>query len=216
METFKVKQVFILFFMLLAGSAVFLIPKMSKGMDVAETVQSEKPENLPYATFGGGCFWCMESEFRSLEGVVYTRSGYEGGHLDDPSYRDVTTGKTGHAEAVQVYYDPEKISYRQLADYFLRKAHDPTQKDRQGVDVGPQYRSVIFYHDAEQQKTAQEAIAAAEADKVWKDPIVTEITEESRFWDAEEYHQQYYEKYEEENGQPHIRVLLKKKKKGAL
>jgi len=185
----------------------------AKGIDVAETVQSQKPDNLPVATLAGGCFWCLESEFRSVDGVVYTRVGYEGGHVENPTYQQITTGKTGHAEAIEVYYDPEIVSYRELVDYFLRKAHDPTQKNRQGVDVGPQYRSAIFYHNDEQKRIAKEAITAAEEDNVWKNPIVTELSPKSTFWLGEDYHQQYYEKYEEETGRPHVRVLMKQKNK---
>jgi peptide-methionine (S)-S-oxide reductase len=185
----------------------------SKGMDVAETIKSEKPDNLPIATLAGGCFWCLESEFRALEGVVFTISGYSGGDLENPTYQDITTGKTGHAEVTDIYYDPEIITYRELVDYFLRKAHDPTQLNRQGVDKGTQYRSAIFYHNEEQKKIAEDAIAAAEAEKVWKDPIVTTLEPLDTFWPAEDYHQQYYEKYEQANGRPHIRVLLKQKNK---
>ena len=195
---------------------VFLIypySPLAKGMDVASTITPEKPENLPHLTLGGGCFWCLESEFRSLEGVVYTRVGYAGGDVDHPSYREVSGSKTGHAEAVQVYYDPDKITARELLDYFLLKAHDPTQLNHQGVDQGPQYRSVIFYRTAEEKQLAQEAIDAANASKKWKDPIVTTLEPLGTFWDAEEYHQQYYEKYEAETGKPHIRVLIKKQKK---
>lgn len=185
----------------------------SKGMDVADTIKTEKPDNLPVATLAGGCFWCVESEFRALNGVVYTVSGYTGGELENPTYQDITTGKTGHAEATDIYYDPDIITYRELVDYFLRKAHDPTQLNRQGVDKGTQYRSAIFYHDEEQKKIAEEAIAAVTADKVWKDEIVTTLEPLTKFWPAEEHHQQYYEKYEEANGRPHIRVLLKQKNK---
>ena len=139
---------FILFAVLLAAIPLF----SAKGMDVATTIQEKIPENTPYASFAGGCFWCMESEFRRLEGVLYTRSGYEGGTLDNPTYEDITTGRTGHAETVEIYYDPEKITYRELADHFLRRAHDPTTLNRQGVDEGTQYRSAIFYHDEAQKK----------------------------------------------------------------
>ena len=185
----------------------------SKSMEIAQTVKTVKPDDLPIATLAGGCFWCLESEFRALDGVVFTISGYTGGELDNPTYQDITTGKTGHAEATDIYYNPEIITYRELVDYFLRKAHDPTQLNRQGVDKGTQYRSAIFYHDAEQKKIAEEAIAAADADKVWKDKIVTTLEPLATFWPAEEYHQQYYEKYEQANGRPHIRVLLKQKNK---
>ncbi|NCO02655.1 MAG: peptide-methionine (S)-S-oxide reductase MsrA [Alphaproteobacteria bacterium] len=181
-------------------------------MEVSQTVQDTIPENAEVTTLAGGCFWCIESEFRSLEGVLYTRVGYEGGTTDNPTYRDITTGKTGHAEAVEIYFDNSKITYRELLDYFLTKAHDPTQKDRQGVDVGTQYRSAIFYHDEAQKQAAEAAITAATLSKVWKNPIVTEISPKSTFWEGEDYHQQYYEKYEAETGRPHIRVLLKKQK----
>lgn len=189
------------------------LPTTSQGMNVSETIRSEKPDNLPVATLAGGCFWCLESEFRALDGVVYTVSGYTGGDLDNPTYKDITTGKTGHAEATDIYFDPKIISYRELLDYFLRKAHDPTQLNRQGVDKGTQYRSAIFYHDKAQKIEAENAIKAATQDHIWKDKIVTEITTAPQFWPAEEYHQQYYEKYEKETGRPHIRVLLKNKKK---
>lgn len=196
-----------------AGFFYFISSGQSKGMDVADTIKTEKPENLPVATLAGGCFWCLESEFRALNGVVYTISGYTGGEMKNPTYQDITTGKTGHAEATDIYFDPSVISYRELVDFFLRKAHDPTQMNRQGVDVGTQYRSAIFYHNEQQKKDAEEAIKAATEDKVWKDKIVTTIEPSQTFWPAEDYHQQYYEKYEDANGRPHIRVLLKKKKK---
>ncbi len=186
--------------------------KQSKGMDVATTIKTTKPDNLPIATLAGGCFWCLESEFRALNGVVYTISGYSGGEIDNPTYQDITTGKSGHAEVTDIYYDPDKITYRELLDYFFIKAHDPTQLNRQGVDRGTQYRSAIFYHDEEQKKIAQKAIAEINAKKVWKDKIVTTLEPLSKFWPAEDYHQQYYEKYEQANGRPHIRVLLKEKR----
>jgi len=180
---------------------------------VAETIKTEKPDNLPIATLAGGCFWCLESEFRALNGVVYTISGYSGGELDNPTYRDITTGKTGHAEVTDIYYDPEIVTYRELVDYFLQNAHDPTQLNRQGVDRGTQYRSAIFYHDEEQKRIAEEAIKATDEAKIWKKSIVTTLEPLQKFWPAEEYHQQYYEKYETANGRPHIRMLLKQQKK---
>lgn len=188
-------------------------PNSSKGMEVSDTIKTEKPDDLPVATLAGGCFWCLESEFRALKGVVFTISGYTGGDLENPTYQDITTGKTGHAEATDIYYDPDLISYRELVDYFLRKAHDPTQLNRQGVDKGTQYRSAIFYHDAAQKKAAEEAIKATDEAKIWKDKIVTTLEPAQTFWPAEDYHQQYYEKYEAANGRPHIRVLMKHQKK---
>lgn len=172
------------------------------------------PEDKPKATFAGGCFWCLESEFRNRPGVLYTRVGYSGGTLENPTYRDITTGRTGHAEAVEIYYDPTLTDYAALLDHFLRRAHNPTTLNRQGVDEGPQYRSVIFTHDAAQDRLAREAIHRIDGEGVHKNPIVTEIAPALHFWPAEEEHQQYYEKYERMTGQPHIRVILKNKSKG--
>lgn len=203
---------FIILF-LSVGLFLNLYSPQTKALEVSETIQKEKPDNAEVATFAGGCFWCLESEFRGLNGVLYTIVGYEGGDLANPLYKDVTTGNSGHAEAVEIYYDPNKITYKELLDHFLRKAHDPTQINRQGVDVGPQYRSAIFYSNEEQKLAAIEAIKTAEADKIWKKPIVTEILPKSKFWKAEDYHQQYYEKYKQETGRDHIRVILKEKKK---
>lgn len=167
------------------------------------------PENFPKATFAGGCFWCLESEFRNRPGVVFTRSGYSGGTVENPTYAMITTGTTGHAETVEIYYDPAKTDFQTLVDHFLRHAHDPTTRDRQWVDKGTQYRSAIFYHDDEQRKIAAEAIARIDAEKIYPSLIVTRIAPATVFWPAEEYHQQYYEKYEKERGQPHLRVILK-------
>lgn len=195
-------------------AALWAFPLFSsaKGLNVASTVQDKLPENTPYASFAGGCFWCMESEFRRLDGVVYTRSGYEGGTTENPTYEQVSSGRTGHTETTEIYFDPAKISYRDLVDHFLRRAHDPTTLNAQGVDEGTQYRSAIFYHDEEQKKSVEEVIAQVTADKAWKDPIVTEVLPQEKFWPAEEYHQQYYEKYEEKTGRPHIRALYKMQK----
>lgn len=192
--------------------AIFYPAQNARSMDVAESIKDSKPDGYPTLVLGGGCFWCLESEFRALNGVVYTRSGYAGGDLDDPGYRDVTTGKTGHAEAVEVTYDPKIITEKDLLTFFLTKAHDPTQLNHQGVDVGPQYRSVIFYADDAQKAKAEALIKQIEKDKIWKNPIVTTLEPRVHFWEAEEYHQQYYEKYEKANGRKHIRVLLKHKK----
>lgn len=200
------------FLMMILALLVAIPAASAKGLTVASTVQDKLPEGAPHASFAGGCFWCMESEFRRLEGVLFTRSGYEGGTKENPSYEDVTTGKTGHAETVEIYYDPQKITYRELADHFLRRAHDPTTLNAQGVDEGTQYRSAIFYHDEAQKKDAEAAIKAATEDKAWKDPIVTTVEPAVKFWPAEDYHQQYYEKYEEKTGAPHVRAWYKMKK----
>lgn len=176
---------------------------------MTETVQ---PPQAPYATFAAGCFWCVESEFKRLDGVLFTRAGYEGGHTDNPTYEDVCTGRTGHAEAIEIYFDPKKITYRELLDHFLTRAHDPTQLNGQGPDLGTQYRSAIFYNDEDQLKQAQEAIAAVEASGRWKSPIVTTLEPQSRFWVAEDYHQQYYDKYEAGRGIPHPNHMRKRLK----
>ncbi len=148
---------------------------------------------MEMATFGAGCFWGVEMRFRQLPGVSDVAVGYEGGKLDNPTYRDVCTDKTGHAEVVQVTFDPAKVSYRQLLDLFFA-LHDPTQRNRQGPDWGTQYRSVIFFHSPEQQAAAQETIAALTRDQVFSKPIVTEVAPAQSFWRAEEYHQRYLEK----------------------
>ena len=148
---------------------------------------------LETATFAAGCFWHVEDTFRTVEGVVSTEVGFEGGHFDKPTYRDVCTDRTGHAESVKITFDPAKVSYRKLLETFFQ-LHDPTTVDRQGPDVGTQYRSVIFYATPEQK---EQAIAyRAELDKSgrYRRPIATEIAPVSTFWKAEEYHQQYYEK----------------------
>ena len=176
-------------------------------------LMSEKPEGYPTATFAGGCFWCTESEYRALDGVLFTRTGYMGGELENPTYQDITTGKTGHAEVIEITFDPSKTTYDMLVEFFLTKAHDPTQMNRQGVDVGTQYRSAIFPADDEQEAIAKKAIERVDMNRVHDKSIVTVIEPIATFWEAEEYHQQYYEKYEAENGAPHIRVVMKKGKK---
>ena len=143
------------------------------------------------ATFGAGCFWGVEAAFRQLDGVTKTRVGYTGGHLDNPTYEDVCSHTTGHAEAVEVTYDPERISYEELLDVFWRK-HDPTQLNRQGWDIGDNYRSVVFVHD-EPQRAAAEASKEREQAS-WSRPIVTQIEPAQTFYEAEDYHQQYLEK----------------------
>lgn len=145
------------------------------------------------ATFGAGCFWGVEETFRKLDGVVNTAVGYAGGTMEDPSYEDVCTDQTGHAEVVQVEFDPGKISYRQLLDVFWAN-HDPTTRNRQGPDVGRQYRSVVFFHSPEQKAEAEESKRALEKTGRFKRPIVTEIEAAGPFYRAEEYHQRYLEK----------------------
>lgn len=145
------------------------------------------------ATFGAGCFWGVELRFQQVPGVTATAVGYEGGKLDQPSYRDVCTDATGHAEVVEVDFDPAKVSYQDLLDLFF-ELHDPTQRNRQEPDWGTQYRSAIFFHSAEQEKAAKETIARLTAEKRFPKPIVTQVVPAQTFWRAEEYHQKYLEK----------------------
>ncbi len=143
------------------------------------------------ATFGAGCFWGVEAEFRKVDGVVEAAVGYSGGTTKSPTYKDVCSGATGHAEVIEVEYDPSKVSYEELLEVFW-KNHDPTTPNRQGWDVGTQYRSAIFYHSPEQKAAAQ--ASKEKAQERFKKPIVTEITSASEFYRAEEYHQRYFEK----------------------
>lgn len=149
--------------------------------------------NFETATFGGGCFWCTEAVFKQINGVVKTTVGYSGGSVENPTYEQVCTGKTGHAEVCQVVFDPEKVSYVDLLNVFF-KTHDPTTLNRQGADVGTQYRSVIFYHNEAQKNLAIEFISKLEREKVFNDPIVTTVEPIKNFHKAEEYHQNYFEK----------------------
>ncbi len=193
----KTAKILILFMFI----ALFASPAMAaNGKDLMET----KPEGYPVAIFAGGCFWCTESEYRRLDGVLFTRVGYIGGHMDNPKYEDTHDSKSGHAEAVEVTYDPKKISYRKLVDFFLKEAHDPTELNRQGPDVGTQYRSAIFYANDDEKKIAQDAIDDLTKAKKYDKPIVTTLEQAGTFWLGEDYHQQYFEKYEKKTGQPHI------------
>ena len=156
------------------------------------------------ATLGGGCFWCLDAAFRQLEGVEKVESGYAGGRVANPTYRDVCTGMTGHAEVVQVTFDPSVISYRDLLGVFF-KIHDPTTKDRQGADVGTQYRSVVLYHTPEQRDTAEQVIEELSRNQVWDDAIVTEVAPLTAFYPAERYHQDYYAN---NPGQPYCQIVI--------
>lgn len=151
---------------------------------------------FPYenATFAGGCFWGVEKLLENIPGVIDAVSGYTGGTTDNPTYKQVSTGKTGHAESVQVTFDPNIITYKELLEYFWR-LHDPTQENRQGPDIGTQYRSAIFYHNKEQRRIAEESKAAFNAKKVFERPAVTEISPAGKFYPAEEYHQNYYDNH---------------------
>jgi peptide-methionine (S)-S-oxide reductase len=148
--------------------------------------------NEQTAVFGGGCFWCIETVFKRMAGVTASESGYMGGHVENPSYRQVCGGNTGHVEVVRVTFDPSVVSYRDLLDVFFT-VHDPTTLDRQGNDVGKQYRSVIFYGSEEQKLEAEAKIRELEAQKAWPDPIVTAVEPAKQFYIAEDYHQDYYD-----------------------
>ncbi len=150
-----------------------------------------KPANAAVATFAGGCFWCMEGPYDALDGVISTTSGYIGGTKKDPTYQEVSSGRTGHTEAVQIVYDPAKITYEKLLDVFWHNI-DPTAANRQFCDSGSQYRSGIFYHDESQKKAADVSRAALDKSKPFKGTIVTEITAATTFYAAEDYHQDYY------------------------
>ena len=143
------------------------------------------------ATLGGGCFWCTEAIFEEIEGVYDVISGYSGGSVISPSYREVTTGRTGHAEVIQIRFNPSVISYKEILDVFF-KTHDPTTLNRQGADIGTQYRSVIFYHSENQRKAALEEISSLEKAGIYKDPVVTSVEAYANFYLAEDYHQNYF------------------------
>jgi peptide-methionine (S)-S-oxide reductase len=145
------------------------------------------------ATLAGGCFWCLEAVYNELRGVQRVVSGYAGGTLANPTYQQVCTGATGHAEAVQITYDPDEVSFKELLDVFFT-IHDPTTLNRQGADVGTQYRSAIFYHTPQQRSVAEREIAEMSAQGIWDDPIVTEVVPLEEFYPAEEYHQRYFER----------------------
>jgi methionine-S-sulfoxide reductase len=155
------------------------------------------PERTEKATFGAGCFWQVEEEFRGLPGVIDTAVGYEGGHVDNPTYEQVCAGNTGHTEVAQIEFDPERISYEELLFKYF-DIHDPTQLNRQGPDVGFQYRSVVFAHSDEQAKIAKDVIARVQ--KRHRDPVMTEIEPAAPFWRAEDYHQCYLQKRREQGG----------------
>jgi peptide-methionine (S)-S-oxide reductase len=148
-------------------------------------------QNKETATLAGGCFWCLEAVFDNLQGVLDVVSGYSGGHVPDPTYSEVTTGRTGHAEVVQVTFDPTVISFAEILEVFFT-IHDPTTLNRQGADVGTQYRSAVFYHSPEQKATVEQVVKDLEKQRVWDNPIVTQVVPFEVFYPAEDYHQEYY------------------------
>lgn len=154
--------------------------------------QTEQAQKRETATFGAGCFWCVEAVFERVKGVSKVESGYSGGHVKNPNYKEVCSGETGHAEVVHMEFDPGIISYTSLLEIFF-KTHDPTTLNRQGADVGTQYRSVVFYHNMEQEETARNLIEELDQAEIWNDPIVTTLESFSEFYSAEQYHQEYFE-----------------------
>ena len=159
------------------------------------------------ATFGAGCFWCVEAVFERLDGVKDVMPGYTGGHKNNPTYKEICTGMTGHAEVAQVTYDSKIITFNELLDMFW-KSHDPTTRNRQGNDIGTQYRSAIFYHNDEQKLLAEESKLKVDNSRIFTNPIVTEITKLDKFWPAEDYHNDYYANNMD---QPYCRIVIKPK-----
>ncbi|MBM3266727.1 MAG: peptide-methionine (S)-S-oxide reductase MsrA [Candidatus Sericytochromatia bacterium] len=163
-----------------------------------------KAEPAEVATLGGGCFWCIEAIYQELRGVRKVESGYSGGAAANPSYEEVGSGKSGHAEVVQITFDPRSVTYRDLLEVFFT-VHDPTTPDRQGADVGPQYRSVVFYHSPAQKAVAEAVMSEIARQRVWKDPLVTELVPFKAFYKAEVYHQQYYAR---NPNQPYCAIVI--------
>src|SRR5215510_3332405 len=184
--------------LLAAGAAILIFAAVSlavmgdhkeSAMGGVESMNSTGKKEV--ATLAGGCFWCLEAVYNDLRGVEKVVSGYSGGRVANPTYEQVCTGKTGHAEVIQITFDPQAISYKELLDVFFT-IHDPTTLNRQGADAGTQYRSAVFYHSPEQKEVSDKVIADITAAKIWKDQIVTEVTKLNVFYPAEDYHQEYF------------------------
>ncbi|MFN8309338.1 MAG: peptide-methionine (S)-S-oxide reductase MsrA [Chitinophagales bacterium] len=181
-------------------------PEKNQKME-SKTTATTSPENVDTITLGGGCYWCVEAIYQRLEGVLKVESGFSGGHVKNPAYREVCTGETGHAEVVQITYDKTKTSLDEIFKVFFT-VHDPTTLNRQGDDVGTQYRSAIFYRNEEQKKVAESVIADLEKAHVYSDKIVTEVTPFSVFYKAEDYHQNYFN---EHGSQPYCQIVIRPK-----
>jgi peptide methionine sulfoxide reductase msrA/msrB len=188
MKTFLFIAILILFGLFLVGFQALNKPDQEKSADMIKN-----NSKIQTATFAGGCFWCVESDFEKVDGVLQVISGYTGGHTENPTYQQVSAGGTGHVEAVQVFYDPQKVTYKQLLDFFWRHV-DPTDPGGQFVDRGSQYRTVIFYHNDRQKRLAEASKRELEASGRFDKPIVTEIVKFTKFYNAEDYHQDYYKK----------------------
>lgn len=187
----KVIRISLIYFSILLMSCHTQAQNQNKDRIIMPKDMIQDEEELGIATFGNGCFWCTEAIFLELEGVKSVKSGYSGGHVKNPGYREVTQGKTGHAEAIQLTYDPSLITFAEILEVFW-STHDPTTLNRQGNDVGPQYRSVIFYHNESQKKQAIHFKNKLNEENAFGKPVVTEITAFSEFYIAEDYHQNYY------------------------
>lgn len=171
--------------------AAWAVSTMAQGQKTNANPMNPNSPDLQKATFGGGCFWCTEAVFLSVKGVFKVESGYSGGSVKNPSYKEVCTGLTGHAEVIQITYNPKEVSYEDLVEIFWN-THDPTTLNRQGADEGTQYRSAVFYHTEEQKKVAEQYKQQLEATHTYKNPIVTEISPLKNFYVAEDYHQNYF------------------------
>ena len=206
-----------IFMKYLLTAVIALLPMLSSCETEKNADKREDSRTMPEipkdvvtetATLGGGCYWCLEAAYRQLDGVYKVTSGFMGGSVKNPTYDEVCTGKTGHAEVLQIVFDPKKISYERLLAWFW-DLHDPTTLNRQGNDIGTQYRSVIFYHSDEQKKVAEASKKAAA--KLFDDPIVTEITQASKFYPAPDEHQDYY--FNNKNKNPYCRYVIEPKLK---
>ncbi|HUW49171.1 MAG TPA: peptide-methionine (S)-S-oxide reductase MsrA [Patescibacteria group bacterium] len=169
-----------------------------------EKSRTNSPKRIEVTTLGGGCFWCTEAVFSQLKGVEEIKPGYSGGNIENPSYEQVSTGKTGHAEVAQITFDPAVISFKEILQIFF-STHDPTSLNRQGTDIGTQYRSVIFYHDDEQKAIAEQVIKEFSDEGAFDAPIVTQVEPLKTFYKAEDYHREYYNRHPE---QPYCRVVI--------
>lgn len=180
---------------------------MSEVLASESSQQTNSNDTVAVATFGAGCFWCVEAVYQNVNGVIKVESGYSGGQVKNPSYKEVCNGTTGHAEVCQITFDPRVVTFGQLLEVFF-EVHDPTTLNRQGADVGTQYRSVVYYHNEEQKRLTELAIAAGNSSGVWEDPIVTEVSAFDTFYVAEDYHQNYFNEHGE---QPYCRMVVRPK-----
>lgn len=191
--------------LILAGTGISCAQQDRREQQTFKSIQMK--EGMGEATFGAGCFWCVEAIFQSLEGVDTVISGYSGGPTKNPTYKEICSGLTGHAEVARIVYDPKKISYDELLEVFWQ-THDPTTLNRQGADQGTQYRSVIFYHDEEQKQLAEKYKKELDTSGAWDKPVVTEISPLTEFYPAEDYHQNYYNQNKD---QPYCSFVIERK-----